>query len=312
MISPEQIKLRAVNKYKEYLIAVLKGEYLFPLIIPASKGSTRDDFVKRKIEAENLYNNSKTVKKFGYSVETEQVKTEKKGLQTVIKRIFFETEQDFVKFIKKEKESIEFRTNIKVLHENIHTDKNIDEWIEKNILLLTASPEANYWYDICVCTNWFLQNETDEYFVREIPVQVHTKFIEQNRDVIFSLYCFLCGLDRKEFKTVQEINLKLKIKTPESFIRFRLLNGKINTNLFSQNINTNEMILAVETFSGLSFDKIQNIFIIENLLVYLTFPEVKDSLCIFGSGFSSMRLEKCKNLCSKRIYYFGDIDEHGL
>lgn len=72
------------------------------------------------------------------------------------------------------------------------------------------------------------------------------------------------------------------------------------------------MQIPLESFAALRFNSVDTIFIVENLLVYLTFPAVPKGLCIFGSGFAAVQLQRNKHLRQKKLYYFGDIDEHGF
>ena len=53
-------------------------------------------------------------------------------------------------------------------------------------------------------------------------------------------------------------------------------------------------------------------FIVENEINFLAFPRVEDSLLIFGSGYGVGRLKALKWLHECELYYWGDIDVHGL
>lgn len=59
-------------------------------------------------------------------------------------------------------------------------------------------------------------------------------------------------------------------------------------------------------------NSIKNVFIVENEMVYLTFPQYKDSICIWGQGYKVNILNGIDWFKSKELYYFGDLDEHGF
>jgi hypothetical protein len=44
----------------------------------------------------------------------------------------------------------------------------------------------------------------------------------------------------------------------------------------------------------------------------LAFPPIKDALLIYGRGYNFYSLQKMRCLKNKEIYYWGDLDTHGL
>ena len=115
MISIDEIKKKAENKFSPFLHSIIDEKDFFPLLIPSAKGSVKDSFAERKVEAENLYKNSKNAKGRGYTVETKTIKTHKQGMQTIIEKIYFETEIDFIRFIGKEKETENFKKHLSII-----------------------------------------------------------------------------------------------------------------------------------------------------------------------------------------------------
>ena len=134
---------------------------------------------------------------------------------------------------------------------------------------------------------------------------VHTKFIEQNKKIIKSL------TEKADSEYEFEATFGLKIKP--DFVRFRSLSDNIILP-FSESM-LNECQLLLDDFSKLDesfLHKIKNIFIVENEMVYLTFPRYKDAICIWGQGYKVNILNGIEWFKSKELYYFGDLDEHGF
>ena len=134
---------------------------------------------------------------------------------------------------------------------------------------------------------------------------VHTKFIEQNKKIIKSL------TEKADSEFEFEATFGLKIKP--DFVRFRSLSDNIILP-FSESM-LNECQLLLDDFSKLDesfLHKIKNIFIVENEMVYLTFPRYKDAICIWGQGYKVNILNGIEWFKSKELYYFGDLDEHGF
>lgn len=346
MINAESIKVKAEHKFTGYLHSVLDGDTaFFPLHIPTARGSATDDFAMRKTEAEKLYRHSKQAKGFGYTVVSAAVKTRSKGMQTVIEKILFETEVDFLRFIQKETEACNFKTNLERIKTQCLKLDAADiwyDWTAKHISVLTEAFDAQYWEQLFLCADWFIHHSPCGLYLREIPLPVHTKFIEQNRMLIFSLYCALkrdrhrddtgeqssdraqplatescngCSAGEKATElqnTAEAIYAEWGVHTAPPFVRFRLLDDAIGVTIAGETLRSGEVQIPLESFAALRFDSVDTVFVVENLLVYLTFPAVPKGFCIFGSGFAAVQLQRNKHLRQKKLYYFGDIDEHGF
>ena len=316
MISIDEIKKKAENKFSPFLHSIIDEKDFFPLLIPSAKGSVKDSFAERKVEAENLYKNSKNAKGRGYTVETKTIKTHKQGIQTIIEKIYFETEIDFIRFIGKEKETENFKKHLSIVKSrflNLNAEDVQNNWLKKHLRSLIAETEDDYWQNIFLCAIWFLNNPHCNVYLREIPVPVHTKFIEQNTSLIFSVYTALNkNEDTDKVSSNADIYKRWGVRTAEPFIRFRSLDKDIHLKILNEEFTSYEIQTPLSAFAKINFNSIEYIFIVENLMVYLTFPAFNKALCIFGSGFAAVNLKECKTLNEKKLYYFGDMDEHGF
>lgn len=316
MISIDEIKKKAENKFSPFLHSIIDEKDFFPLLIPSAKGSVKDSFAERKVEAENLYKNSKNAKGRGYTVETKTIKTHKQGIQTIIEKIYFETEIDFIRFIGKEKETENFKKHLSIIKNhfsNLNAEDVQNDWLKKHLRSLIAEAENDYWQNIFLCAIWFLNNPHCNVYLREIPVPVHTKFIEQNTSLIFSVYTALNkNEDTDKVSSNADIYKRWGVRTAEPFIRFRSLDKDIHLKILNEEFTSYEIQTPLSAFAKINFNSIEYIFIVENLMVYLTFPAFNKALCIFGSGFAAVNLKECKTLNEKKLYYFGDMDEHGF
>jgi len=55
-----------------------------------------------------------------------------------------------------------------------------------------------------------------------------------------------------------------------------------------------------------------NIFIVENKMTFLSFPDINASLVFFGAGYSVSELKEISWIKNKNIYYWGNIDAQGF
>lgn len=313
MISPQEIKNKAARKYKDFLRYEIELRYgepeepFFPLIIRADTGSVNDDLFKRQKDLQNLISKSKAKTGSGYSLETKCINSRNNGEQTSISKIYFETQEDFLTFIHENRSYKNFCTALEQIEKkDILSKEKFCEWAKSHLNDLCSETEcSNYWSDICLCVNWLNKNQNSNLYIREIPLSVHTKFIEQNKKNIQSL------TEKAESSVSFEETFGLR--TECDFVRFRSLSANV---LFPFSaINLNECQIPIDNFKELDnsfLTQIKNIFIVENKMVYLTFPQVPESICIWGQGYKVNILNNIDWFNTKNIYYFGDLDEHGF
>ncbi len=313
MISPEEIKNKAKNKYKDFLryeIDLRCGNYtqaFFPLTIKADKGKVSDDLLSRQKELQLLISKSKNKTGCGYRLDLKKINSRKNGEQTEISSISFETEEDYLSIIKEKSSYKRFCTALQQIQSSdLLPNEKLCEWSKSHLNDLYSETESeHFWSDVCLCAYWLNKNQDSNLYIREIPLPVHTKFIENNKKLIQSL--------TEKAKSELSFEATFGLKTKPDFVRFRSLFD--NMILPFSKISLNECQILLEDFSKLDdsfLNQIKNIFIIENEMVYLTFPKVQNSICIWGQGYKVNILNKIEWFKSKNLFYFGDLDEHGF
>ncbi len=300
----DDIRRSALNKYREYLLSFSSSYILstpfsfFPWVYKGSKGK-RSDSYKESLELYSvLYASSKEKTGRGYTITTEKVNTRFYGEQTIIKEITIESGEDYLSFIGKEKESKVFVSALedlkRLFSDNSFPLEDLYTWTQTNLGLLTEKQEDGYYDDIMRVLVYLMNHSSLNLYIREIPLPVHTKFIEENEKTILSLYT---AITKKE--TLSSFEDTFSLKKKEALIRWRSMNNREETGL------------RLSDFSLLDTSKIKRVYIVENEIVYLTFPLENDMMIIFGGGFGAVLLKKVEWLKTKEIYYFGDMDEHG-
>ena len=334
MITVAELKAKSERKFRDFLRfkiesffsekaachseAISESLEFFPLEIRSDKGKSSDNLLVREKDFLPLIQSSKQKKGKGYSLVFEQKHTRNNGTQSQLSRILFETEEDFLSFIEKKDETKRLTQALTVLFKNFCPASNNSDffgaWAYANLSYLTDFyDEKDFWENICLCVKWLLENPVSNLYIREIPLGVHTKFIEYNKALILSLLTCIKNDGQQEVK-VSDFEKYCGLKEKPSFIRLRSLDKSIALKVTDLSIS--EVSLPLEDFEH--FDKsellknVQKIFIIENEMVYLTFPPVKNTLCIWGHGFSVTSLKNCSWLKNHEVFYFGDLDEHGF
>ncbi len=302
MINPAGIRKKAERLYYEYLTALLKSELFFPKEIPFGKPNHTGDYVIIKKEVEELINGSKDKLGYGYKVELERFNTRRYGLQSLPCKIYFEEEADFLKFIKKEKEAYEFKIAISQIRERI---PKLNDWINKNSGKVIDNIDK--WSNLLKVCEYFQKNTKPNVYVRELPIEINTKFIEENKGILKQLLDFLLP-EYAIKKDEPEFEKRFYLRYDEPLIRARALDQNLQT---KYNIPFSDFCIPITMFSDLKIENEQFI-ITENKMNFLTLPCLKNTFALFGGGFKIEILKQIDWLKKLKIIYWGDIDVQGF
>ncbi len=300
MITPIEIKKKAEYKYLSFLRTIVEGKPFEPIVIAGNKKPS-DDTVTFDKELTELINRSKEKLGYGYSVEYQKVKTKKHGEQDIPVSISFPTEHDFLKFIGREQDTINFRRNVENILSKFPT---LTDWICKYPNKVLDNCEV--WGDLLKVCKYFMETPKPQLYIRELPIRVHTKFIERKKDIIKELLEILIpeviNEDEKRFER------RFNLKYDEPLVRFRILDKKVGKTLFSC---LEDMSIPISQFRQLDIP-ISKVYIVENKMNMLTFPYIESSIVIWGHGFGVDIMKDVEWLHTKRIYYWGDLDAQGF
>ena len=303
MITVDEIRKKATRIYPDILRNSIRGVDSFPLTLRSDKKLSKD-FAAMSREIAQLMSEAKDRKGYGYTVISEKVKTRSHGLQDIPQSIRFDTLQDFLKFIGKVKEYEEFKCDCNRINSEI---PELKEWTINNPLKVVQN--QNKWENLLKVCRYFKQNPKPNLYIRELPINVHTKFIEMNKTVIRDLLDIMLpdhiNIEYKEFEK------RFYLKFSEPLIRFKILDKEISQQFFS---GIDDLAIPVSQFEILNLP-IKRVLVVENkttLYTTLTLPKMERTIAIFGSGFSVHNLKKAQWLSNVELVYWGDIDVQGF
>lgn len=298
MITPAEIKKKAENKYVAYLQSIVSGEEFSPIVIVGNKKPNEDTAIFKR-ELEELINNSKEKRGFGYTIEYQTVKTKQHGVQDIPVSISFQEEVDYTKFIHKEKEIARFRNNLGKVVESF---PELKEWVFK----YPTKVIDNNWDDLLKVCSYFKNIPKPNLYIRELPIKVHTKFIEQNKALIRELLDIIIAdninVDEKQFER------RFNLRYDEPLVRFRVLDNSICKQYFN---GIEDLSIPINQFQLFNMP-IRTVFIVENKMNMLTFPCIDNSIVVWGHGFGVDIMKDVEWMKKKRIFYWGDLDAHGF
>lgn len=305
MISSAEIKRQALKWWKPLLQSYIQERLFFPKNIERI-GKIKSNHVVTRFEilqqeVEELYRHSKNQTGKGYLVQTAGRNFRRTGSHELPDSIVFETIEDYICFTGYKKEWNVFLTNYGTIIDRLPILK---AWTLQNCLWLTDSNIR--WNDILKVCQYFIGNPRPNLYLRQLPIEIHTKFIEENNSLIQSLLDFLIP---EHIRSVAQKRFaeRFFLKYDEPLIRIRILDHSLQ-----ETFKFTDISIPLSDFEKLKLPA-ENILIAENKMNFLTLPLMTSTAAIWsGGGFNIGYLKNATWLLKKKIIYWGDIDEHGF
>ncbi|MBK8088885.1 MAG: hypothetical protein IPK31_13595 [Chitinophagaceae bacterium] len=304
MISPQEIKAQAIKWWKPFLQSHLRNEPFFPKTIDRigkiTSSAIREKITELQTQLNELYANSKEKLGFGYVINKADVNFRRTGSHTLPQSITFETAEDYIEFIGKKKDWNVFLKNSSLIH---HQISQLTEWVVINPLLVVENDKK--WEDLLKVCKYFLANPQPDLYIRQLPIDLHTKFIEQNEALLKSLLDYLIPEHIKD-ATEKQLSKRYHLRFDEPTMRIRILDNRLLID------NLSDVGLPLSEFRKLSIE-CSNILLTENKMNFLALPELLSTIAIWsGGGFMISHLKNTDWLKMKNIFYWGDLDAHGF
>lgn len=300
MITPKELRSKAEKSFYKIVAAELAGNTMFPLPIKSNKEISGNNFSDLKTDILPLYQHSKAVRQKSYSVDW---KTKKIGgsLQSVPARIYFETLEDYLYFTGKADDYNKI-TNARALI--LDAFPVLRQWADTNASTLLALDES--WVDLLkVCRYLSMHEPPHNYYLRELPIEVHSKFIEQHTVILKKLLDILLPphwINQGE----SDFSSRYKLKKVQVYTQIRILDEELKPYL-----GYDECHLTLDDAAWLKWTP-GKVFIIENKACFLSFPKVKNAVAIWGEGFKSRISKHIRWLEKTKLICWFDLDGAGF
>lgn len=300
MITPQELLDKSDKHFFKIAVAALKDESPFPLVIPSDKKIQDTGFNNLHSAIVPLYNHSKDKKGKGYTIVW-KTKNIQGTQQKVPAKIYYETLEDYLFFTKREKDFL----NIKEAYELIATSFPLNAaWVkEAPAFLLT---HAAIMPDLLKVVRYFFDHTPPHLlYLRELPIQVHTKFIEDNTKPLKKMLDMMLPAHKINFEE-KDFSGRYQIKRPNIYTQVRVLDDSLKSTL-----GYHELALTIDDAAQLTW-RPDKVFIIENGACFRSFPKVKNSVAIFGEGFKSRVNKHIPWLADCELYCWFDMDAAGF
>ncbi len=288
------------------LAAGITGEMLFPLNLSMRRPEAQAighsfEAVRRWIR--ELEENSRSCKGFGYEIEWADINHRQLGRNRIPSRITVPTESDALRLIDMEREGRRFRTLAQVTTEKCPA---LAQWLSRRPLVVLE--HAQDWPRILDVLAWFRGHPRSNLYLRQVDIPgVDTKFVE-GRKALFSELLDIV-LERNDGPLAEAVTQTFEprygLRTKPPVIRFRVLDSRIAIASLS------DLTIPASDFAALNIAA-RHIFITENEINGLAFPDFAEAIVVFGLGYGVELLHAASWMSGRHIYYWGDIDTHGF
>jgi hypothetical protein len=279
------------------LAAAVKGESLFPMELrlrgPDTRAlSERFDEVRcwiRELEGERRCR-----------IEWREVNHRLLGRNRVPARIFVAGEPEALELIGKVDDAARFRALAALTRETL---PELAPWLARKPLI--ALQHESDWNRVLAVLRWFREHPRSSLYLRQLDIPgVDTKFIEARKPLLAELLdIVLPPLSGTAGQRSFEQRYGLVCKPPQ--IRFRILDPTLSIR------GLTDLAVPAREFAALDLP-VDRVFITENEINGLAFPNVLGSLVIFGLGYGLDRLSEVSWLHRREVHYWGDIDTYGF
>lgn len=241
-----------------------------------------------------------------YRIEWRSVGHRIVGTNEIPSEIWVDTIEDALSLIGKRRAAEQFAALIGLTSER---RPELVPWLGKRPL--RALELDDVWPRLLAVVNWLHDHPRPAVYLRQIDLQgVHTKLIEAHRDVLAELLDIVLPEESIDSTNtgVRGFCRRYGLLDKPLRVRFRVLDPNIAVlpEQFGQDITVTET-----SFCRLDLP-VSNVFISENEISFLAFPNVADAIIVFGAGYGFDHIASSGWLKEKSIHYWGDIDTHGF
>jgi hypothetical protein len=190
------------------------------------------------------------------------------------------------------------------------TESELDDLVGfMNRSPMTVLTYAGEWLKLVRTVRWVGATPTRQHtYLREVPVAgVDTKLIERRRGILAELIDEV--LPAKQIDRAypaSQFERRYGFAAKPTLVRLRSLDP--HRPLLP---GITELTVRAVEFSALAPD-VATVYIVENEVTYLAFPDAADAVVLWGSGFAISGFASLPWFRDRRVVYWGDIDTHGF
>ncbi len=305
VITPDEIKDKALRIYPQFVKAWLADEQFFPKRLPVNL-TLPNDLLEAKRSVETLRAAAKQHRGHGYAITWQSRRSRSHGLNEFPTAITFESDYDFLFTTGRANEFSELKSAVS----NIRSQQpNLAPWLLESTHWKDVLKVAGHLNDLLLMTQYLVDNPRPDCFAREIPLPVSTKLIEENRKILAQWLDRLLPREQIDFRFDRdEFEARYGLRYVRHHVLLRCLDSDLQCRL---GLRFNELSVPIDSISQLPIGN-ATVIVVENKVNLLTLPPVKNGLAIGGLGKAVSLLRDVTWMNKVPILYWGDLDVEGF
>jgi hypothetical protein len=306
--TPSDLRKQVLRVWErgKILSAGIAGETLFPLKLSLRRPEAQaigQSFEVVRGWIRELEENSRSCRGFGYEIEWADINHRQLGRNRMPNRVSVPTESDALRLIGKERAGRQFR---ELAQATTGRFPALSHWVSRRPLVLLE--HASDWPRILDVLVWFRDHPRSNLYLRQVDIPgVDTKFVEIRQSLFSELLDIV--LERHDDPltgtAAQTFEQRYGLRTKPAVIRFRVLDSRIAI------AGLSDLTIPASDFAALNIAA-RHVFITENEINGLAFPDFPEAIVVFGLGYGVELLHSASWMSGRHIYYWGDIDTHGF
>ena len=281
---------------------LLGGDPEFPIELKLRRPESRDlserfEDVRqwiRELENEPLYR-----------IEWTEIDHRVLGRNRVPARVFVDTQNDAFKLLGRIEDASRFQTLSALTMERL---PELTGWLARKPLAVLE--HASDWERVLDVLQWFRAHPCSGLYLRQVDIAgVDTKFIEARKSLLIELLELVLQTETPSAEAAlpgpRYFERRCGLVTKPVQIRIRLLDQRLAIQ------GLTDLAIPDRDLAALALP-VERVFITENEINGLAFPDVPRSLVIFGLGYGLERLAGIEWLRERALHYWGDIDTYGF
>jgi len=277
--------------------AFIEEKEIFPCVVKLKSLKQKDlieNFSTVLKELERL-------KKIKLEINYKEFQFKSIGSQKLPISVTCRTIEEFLEFVGKADEYRNYKAGYYKATKEFPVLKEL--FVDKPKLLLETLPKLD---KILKIISFYRANPHPNIYIRELPmVGIDTKFVEQNKKEIDLFLMSILNESNIVKLSNNGFEKKYGFKYKLPLVRFRILDSDLYLNGLS------DVCTNIDEFRNLSLT-CKRIFLVENEITALSFPNMKNAIVIFAKGYGVGLFKDVKWMRNKEIHYWGDIDMDGF
>lgn len=288
----------------DLLRALRRPDTLFPLRLPLKQPSSPemgDCFVEVRDWVQSWQTDEANT---DLALEWRSVQHRQVGRNALPRAVLLDTPEQALRLLRRQADADRFLNLCGRLRDAF---PELDDWIDRNPLKVLEL--ADDWPALMAVLHWLRDHPRPGVYLRQLEIPgVDTKFIERRRAVLIDLLDQVLPFDAVDRDAVgaKAFERRYGFRDKPVILRFRILDPTYALQ------GLTDLSIPVEDFARLNL-AIERVFVVENEITALAFPDKRSSMVVCGMGYGIDRhLARADWLADKAIFYWGDIDTHGF